>query len=272
MSKHPFRVAIESGAGQAQLEKLFAPGVTLKAPMLTHPVSGIAQVIRVIGAAAKVAGPIRYTLEVKDSTQTILFWNGTIGGHSLEAVTILVEADDGLVREVRVLMRSWPVVTLFRNAMYEALSDTIPPAYWELEPKPASSSAPRSFTPIALQPFELAPDVVLHSPILARSVSGALQVEASVRLAHEVQSRSSYTSIIATPDTVIELFDCDADGYPMEGLWMQKLNERGQVYDLTVMLRPYPAVTVLRNRAKALAEQSGVLSNDYWELPGAPPQ
>jgi len=273
MSKHPFRVAIESGASQAQLEKLFTPDVALKAPMLTQPVSGIAQVIPVISAAAKVAGPIRYTLEVRDSTQTILFWNGKVGGHTLEAVTILVEGDDGLVHEIRVLMRSWPVATLFRNAMYDALSDTIPPTYWELGPKPVSSSTPRSFTPIALQPFELAPDIVLHSPILARSVSGATQVEASVKLAHSVQSRSSYTSIVANPDTVIELFDCDADGYPMEGLWMQKLNDRGQVYDLTVMLRPYPAVTVLRNRAKALAEQNGLLSIDYWELPGAtPPQ
>lgn len=271
MSKHPFRIAIESGASHAQLEKLFAPDVALKAPMLTQPVSGIAPVIRVIDAAAKVAGPIRYTLEVKDSTQTILFWNGAVDGHPLEAATILVEADDGLVHEIRVLMRSWPVATLFRNAMYDALSDTIPPAYWELEPKPVSSAAPRSFTPIALQPFELAPDIVLHSPILARSVTGVVQVEASVRLAHAVQSRSSYTSIIATSDTVIELFDCDADGYPMEGLWMQKLNERGQVYDLTVMLRPYPAVTVLRNRAKALAEQNGLLSNDHWELSGATP-
>jgi hypothetical protein len=180
MSKHPFRVAIESGASQAQLEKLFTPDVALKAPMLTQPVSGIAQVMRVISAAAKVAGPVRYTREVRDSTQTILF-----------------------------------------------------------------------------------------CPILARSVSGATQVEASVRLAHSVQSRSSYTSIVATPNTVIELFDCDAEGYPMEGLWMQKLNDRGQVYDLTVMLRPYPAVTVLRNRAKELAEQNGLLSIDYWEFPGA---
>ena len=90
-----------------------------------------------------------------------------------------------------------------------------------------------------------------------------------MKLAHEVQSRSSYTSIIATPDLLIELFDCDADGYPMEGMWIQKLNEEGQIYDLTVMLRPYPAVTVLRNRTKELAEKRGVLGVEYWELPAS---
>jgi len=58
------------------------------------------------------------------------------------------------------------------------------------------------------------------------------------------------TSIIATPALIIELFDCNADGYPMEGMW-----------------RPYPAVTVLRNKSKALAEQRGFLGVEYWELP-----
>lgn len=54
----------------------------------------------------------------------------------------------------------------------------------------------------------------------------------------------------------------------MEGLWVQRLNDQGQIYDLTVYLRPYPAVTLLRNMTKELADKSGVLAGtDYWELP-----
>jgi hypothetical protein len=45
--------------------------------------------------------------------------------------------------------------------------------------------------------------------MLAKFVSGKAQVEEAVGLAHQVQSRSSHTSIIATPDWIIELFDCD---------------------------------------------------------------
>src|SRR5262249_13142727 len=157
--------------------------------------------------------------------------------------------------EIRVLMRPWPVVTIFRDAMHKALSAAIPEDYWELQPRPMGAGTPRKFTPIALKPIELASDMVLHSPMLAKSVHGRAEVKAAVGLAHEVQSASSYTSIIATPDLLIELFDCDADGYPMEGVWVQKLNEQGQVDDLTVYLRPYPAVTVLRNRTKDLGEK-----------------
>ena len=263
MHKHPFRIAIESGAGPQQLQALFAPGATLLAPMLTKPVTATSRILEIIGHAAQVAGPIQYTLEVTDPRQTFLFWTGHVQGHALNAVTILVDDDQGLIREMRVLMRAWPVVTLFRDAMYARLSRSIPSDYWELAPK---SQQPRKFTPIALKPLERAPDLVLHSPMLAKSVSGKREVEAAVGLAHEVQSASSYTSIIATPEVVIELFDCDADGYPMEGMWVQKLDAQGRINDLTVMLRPYPAVTVLRNRTKALAEERGALGPEYWEL------
>jgi hypothetical protein len=268
MSKHPFRLAIESGANAEDLRKLFAADAVIYAPMLTRPVKGASEVLNIVGHAARVAGPISYTLEVRDSRQTLLFWKGHAGGFTLEAVTILVDGDDGLIREVRVLMRPWPIVTIFRDAMYKALSASIPGDYWELETKPVADGTPRKFTPIALKPIALSSDMVLHSPMLAKSVSGKAEVEAAVGLAHQVQSVSSYTSIVATPDLIVELFDCDADGYPMEGIWLQKLNERGQIRDLTVFLRPYPAVTVLRNRTRELGAQRGVLlERDYWELP-----
>jgi hypothetical protein len=268
MSKHPFRLAIESGAGADDFRKLFAADAVIYAPILTKPVKDTREVLNIIGHAARVAGPITYTLEVRDSKQTFLFWRGHAGGFTLEAVTILVDGEDGLIREVRVLMRPWPIVTIFRDAMYKVLSASVPSDYWELQPKPVGDGTRRKFTPIALKPIALASEMELHSPMLARSVAGKAEVEAAVGLAHEIQSASSYTSIIATPDLLVELFDCDADGYPMEGLWLQRLNEHGQIYDLTVFLRPYPAVTVLRNRTKELGEQRGVLvGQDYWELP-----
>jgi hypothetical protein len=270
MSKHPFRIAIETGATDEDFSKLFAPDVLIKAPMLTKSVKGARDVLNIIGHAAKLAGPIEYTLEVHDPKQTILLWRGRAGGFPLEAATILVDGDGGLIREVRVLMRPWPVVTIFRDAMHRELAATIPQDYWELQPKTTDREEPRQFTPIALKPITLAPDTTLHSPMLAKSIHGKAEVEAAVGLAHKIQSASSYTSIIATPDLLVELFDCDADGYPMEGLWVQKLNSGGQICDLTVYLRPYPAVTVLRNMARDLGERTGVLAGrDYWELPAS---
>jgi hypothetical protein len=266
MKKHPFRIAIENGANKDELSKLFSPNVVLMAPMLSKPIIGVSKVLSVITNAAQLGGPIKYTLEVSDSRQTFLFWDGKAGGYTLQASTILVDGEDGLIREVRVVMRPWPVSTIFRNAMHEKLSSEIPEEYWVLGPKLDNGGKPLSFTPIALQSIEMSSDVVMYSPILAKAVSGKERVEASLKFAHQVQSRSSYTSIIATPEVLVELFDCDADGYPMEGIWLQRLNPKGLIRELTVMLRPYPAVTVLRDKTKELAEKSGLLDAGYWQL------
>jgi hypothetical protein len=69
---------------------------------------------------------------------------------------------------------------------------------------------------------------------------------------------------------LMHTIDCDPDGHPMEGLWVQKLNEQGQINDLTVYLSPYPAVTVLRNMTNDLGKKRGVLvDRGYWELPAS---
>lgn len=267
MSKHPFRLAIESGSGHDGLLKLLAEDISLLTPIMTQPITGAEQVAHVLATAAELAGPIDYTLEANDSHQTFLLWNGHAHDHDLQAVTIIADGEDGLIHEIRVLMRPWPVVTLFRDDMYERLRETVPAEYWERGTK---AEGQRTFTPIAMRPIDPAPDMVLHSPMLAKPVHGRAEVTEAVRIAHEVQSESSYTSIIATPDRLIELFDCDADGYPMEGMWIRNINSDGLVTDLSVYLRPYPAVTVLRNRARQIAQLGGFLGADeYWELPSS---
>src|SRR5271170_617954 len=102
MSKHPFRVAIETNANKKDLGKLFAADAVIEAPMLTKPVKGADDVLNIITHAANIAAPITYTLELRDAKQTILLWEGKVGGFVLQAATILVDDEDGLIREVRV--------------------------------------------------------------------------------------------------------------------------------------------------------------------------
>ena len=114
---------------------------------------GVDKVMAIVAQAAKSAGPIHYNYEVSDGRQTFLIWEGRADGFKLEATTILIDGSDGLISEMRVLMRPWPVVTIFRNAMYVALSAHIPKEYWELGPRSAPPENQRKFTPIALQPI-----------------------------------------------------------------------------------------------------------------------
>jgi len=265
MAKHPFQTAIEDGVSREQLGAILDPDVTMWAPLLTDPVRGRELVLDLLAEVAQVAAPITYSSQVADQNQTLLFWDGTVAGHPMQGVTILTDGTGGRIREIRAVLRPWPVVNLLVQAVRERIGDRFPATAWELGPK---ADGGRVFTPIALGSLPPAPDMVLHSPILAKAVTGGEEVAEAVRLAHQVQSESSYTCVIATPDRVIELFDCDADGYPMEGIWDRRLNSDGQVTELSVYLRPFPAVTVLHFNAKTIAQRDGFLAGeDYWELP-----
>ena len=88
MSKHPFRRAIENGSSHTELAGLLAADVTLMAPMLTRPVTGAGLVANVLACAARVAGPIEYTLETRDPRQVFLMWNVQARGFSLQAVRL----------------------------------------------------------------------------------------------------------------------------------------------------------------------------------------
>ena len=137
---------------------------------------------------AKIARPIRYTLEVRRYETDLPIVEGQCQGFTLEAATILVDGEDGLICEVRVLMRPSPVVRIFRDAMYKELSRQIPQDYRELQPKSGGQwrdlARPRP-SPEADRPGS---DMALHSPMLAKSVHGRVEVEAALGLAHEIQS------------------------------------------------------------------------------------
>jgi hypothetical protein len=266
MIDHALALAIQSGGSPADLRRLFADDAVFWAPIITLPVKGADDVVTLISNAVRIAGPVEYFFEANDGRQTFLAWRGMVDGNKLEAVTIVLHDGHGKISELREMMRPWPVSTLFRNAMFDGLSDRIPQAHWELGARSAPTGPDRIFTPIALNKPPNAADLTLHSPILTKPVVGRDLVGELIGHAHKVQSASSYTSVIATTATILELFDCDADGYPMEGVWLHKLNPKGEVEELSVFLRPYPAVTVLRNETKKLSDAAGGLGIDYWEL------
>src|SRR5262249_31736081 len=143
MAKHPFRIAIETRAAAETFRELFAEDVVLHAPMLSRPIKGRNQVWKVISTAAATAGPLRYTRELNVGARAFLFWSGVTSGFELQALTILVADDEGRIREVRVLMRTWPIVTLFRDAMRKALDGEVPADSWELGPRNAPTGNAR---------------------------------------------------------------------------------------------------------------------------------
>jgi hypothetical protein len=269
MVMHPFRAANVSGASPAQFAALFAPDVTFHTPILTKPVIGKDLVLPVLAYAAALTGQPRYTLEISADTQTVLLWNGMVEGYALQAATVLADDPVGQIRDITILMRPYPLVTRFQQAMYQRFASSIPPDHWVLAPEPASrrqnEATSATLPPAAL---DLAPDVTLQSPVLTKAVRGKEQIGAILQALSAIYGARSYRSTFSTPTQRIALWEGLINGYTVQGLRIDTVDAEERIIEMIELMRPWPAVALLREAL--LARSLGFLTPDYWTLPERP--
>ena len=130
---HPLRKLRESGtATPAQVSELLAESVVFNSPILVRPIEGRDLVAAIFAQSSSTRGTGNYTAEFKvDEHTTFLRWEGTVEGHKLESLEVIVDDEQGLMVERTVSLRPYPAVKLFRDAMYAALKDKLPPDVWD---------------------------------------------------------------------------------------------------------------------------------------------
>ncbi len=133
MEKHPFRTAKESGSSTEKFAALFTPDIRFKSPIFVKPLVGQDIVLSVLLNAGEVIGARSYLDEFRQGDKTALTWEGMVEGYPLYGVDLIIDESDGLVKELAVTMRPFPVVGLFREAMFLRLESVLPPDVWELE-------------------------------------------------------------------------------------------------------------------------------------------
>ncbi len=70
---------LKEGASREDLAKLLSPDTEIWPPMLAQPVRGAANVLDILSAAVRIAGPLSYLYEAADTRQTFLIWEGHVG-------------------------------------------------------------------------------------------------------------------------------------------------------------------------------------------------
>ncbi len=131
---HPLRALRESGAHTVdQVKALLAEHVTFSSPILVKPIQGAEQVAAVMAASAvSRGGGGQYVAEYKvDTFTTILRWEGTIEGHKIESLEVLVDDAEGKLVERTIAYRPLPAVTLFKDAIYPRIKHIVPDDVWE---------------------------------------------------------------------------------------------------------------------------------------------
>jgi hypothetical protein len=177
----------------------------------------------------------------------------------------VTDAAGGRIHDITVLQRPWEIAANFRDAVLQRLADVVPLAAWQLDdgraprPDPDAGVGQRSGGAPAL-----ARNVVFHSPLFTKTVCGQENVEALLESVDAIQGPRRYVARLRSTGRLVEYWDCSIDGHLQQGVDVFKLNDGGMVTDLTVWLRPWPVVTLLRDRV--IAAKLPFLTPDYLLL------
>ena len=102
----------------------------------------------------------------------------------------------------------------------------------------------------------LAQDAVFHSPVVHKPQVGKALVTMYLAAAFQVFGNESFhyvRELRGARDAVLE-FELEIDGIRINGVDMIRWNERGQITDFKVMLRPLKAVNLIHEKMAAMLQ------------------
>src|ERR1700722_8900652 len=112
----PLTQALQS-PDAATLATALADDVAFRTPILPGTLHGKDLAVRYLEETRKAITDLTYYDTVGDDELKIMFWRGQVIGRDIEGATVTKINHEGLVNDLTVLMRSWSVVQLFRDAM-----------------------------------------------------------------------------------------------------------------------------------------------------------
>jgi hypothetical protein len=134
---HPLRRLHETGPGTiAQNRALLAKDVVFHSPVFVRGLEG-REAVAAVFAASPAGRPGAYVAEHKlDAQTTFLRWMGMIDGHEIESLEVIVDDEDGKIRDRTLAVRPLPALKLMRDKLYPVLKDLVPEDLWDYPAPP----------------------------------------------------------------------------------------------------------------------------------------
>ena len=109
---HPLRKLRESGKPTpAHVGELLAENIVFNSPILVRPIEGREVCAAIFAQSSSTRGSGSYTAEYKlDERTTFLRWVGTMDGHKIESLEVIVDNEQGLIVERTIALRPYPAV------------------------------------------------------------------------------------------------------------------------------------------------------------------
>jgi hypothetical protein len=113
----------------------------------------------------------------------------------------------------------------------------------------------------------LAPNVVMHSPVLIKPIVGRELVAVAISMSSQSRDNPGKYIFEAKIDdrTTLLRWQGTVEGHKIESLELLTDDEIGLLLERTVAYRPFPAVKIFRD--KLISLNAGRLPADMWDYP-----
>jgi len=88
----------------------------------------------------------------------------------------------------------------------------------------------------------LEPDVVFHSPVFTRPITGRDVVAGVLQTVHEIFGTPAYWLSLSEGSDTVLLFDGEVEGQTLQVAVVIEDGPEGSIQELTVLMRPLPVV------------------------------
>lgn len=239
-----------------------AEDVVFHHPFLNAPVRGRDQFKRFWEEFAELTGPVSATQEFNGEDGAGLVWSSRFANQPIQGVTISALRDQQIV-ELRVLVRPLPFVQRLRDTMRE--HDPQRTALWELPANAVSTAPPFDPTrPVDAQlPFQVAPNVVFHSPVLRRPVVGEDLVKRIIGHASSIYGGRTYGSRMILGSQALTQWAGTVGGLPIHAVNHSTRDEQGRVTAITMFMGPVPTLELFFRQLRPRVES--FLGGEYFE-------
>jgi hypothetical protein len=133
---HPFRKLREAGPPTPQqAATILAGNVVMHSPVLVKPIIGRELVaISISNSSHSRDNPGQYVFEARiDQRTTLLRWQGTVEGHKIESLELLMDDENGLLVERTVAYRPFPALKIFRDRLIALNDGKLPADMWDYQ-------------------------------------------------------------------------------------------------------------------------------------------
>lgn len=118
-----FRRAVEAQDLDAMAAAL-DPDVVFSSPVVFRPYEGRAAVMGLLSLVAQVFEDFRYVDELSGAGSACLVFEAKVGDRDVEGIDYMRLGDDGLVKELHVMVRPYSAATALKDAMGAKLAQS----------------------------------------------------------------------------------------------------------------------------------------------------